>query len=164
MSFLYTQKLALSFQDIFTIEYEPRSGGPTTSRDPVTSCAVILDNKRISPRKIAQLLGICREHVGSIGTNILHMRKLSAKWVPKCLNSEQWAFTHVQSCGCEMKTLGFQFAHHRSYSINLAPSNYRLLSNSKKKKHLKRHHSDDIVDVKHAAESWFDLSRAFLMH
>jgi len=48
---------------------------------------LILEDRRISAKSIAEQLGISRERVGSI----IHkdMRKLSAKWVPKCLKADQ---------------------------------------------------------------------------
>jgi len=50
---------------------------------------LILEHHRISAKSIAEQLGISRERVGSIIHEYLHMRKLSAKWVPKCLNADQ---------------------------------------------------------------------------
>jgi len=50
---------------------------------------LILEDRRISAKSIAQRLGISRERVGSIIHEDLDMRKLSAKWVPKCLNADQ---------------------------------------------------------------------------
>jgi len=50
---------------------------------------LILENHRISAQSIAEELGISRERVGSIIHEDLHRRKLSAKWVPKCLNADQ---------------------------------------------------------------------------
>ena len=43
----------------------------------------------ISAKSIAEQLGISRERVGSIIREDLDMRKLSAKWVRKCLNADQ---------------------------------------------------------------------------
>jgi len=40
-------------------------------------------------KSIAEQLGISRERVGSIIHEDLDMRKLCAKWVPICLNSDQ---------------------------------------------------------------------------
>ena len=48
-----------------------------------------LEDPRISAKSIAEQLGISRERVGSIIHEDLDMRKLSAKWVPKCLNADQ---------------------------------------------------------------------------
>jgi len=50
---------------------------------------LILEERRISAQSIAEQLGILREEVGSIIHEDFDMRKLSAKWVPKCLNSDQ---------------------------------------------------------------------------
>ena len=50
---------------------------------------LILEDRRISPKSIAEQLGISREWVGSIIHEDLDMRKLSAKWVPKCLNADK---------------------------------------------------------------------------
>jgi len=50
---------------------------------------LILEDHRISAKSIAEQLGVSRERVGSIIHEDLDMRKLSAKWVPKCLNEDQ---------------------------------------------------------------------------
>ena len=50
---------------------------------------LILEDRRISAKSIAEKLGISRERVGSIIHENLDMRKLSAKWVPKCVNADQ---------------------------------------------------------------------------
>ena len=50
---------------------------------------LILEDRRISDKSIAEQLGISRERVGSIIHEDLDMRKLSAKWVPKCLNADE---------------------------------------------------------------------------
>jgi len=50
---------------------------------------LILEDRRISAKSIAGQLGISRERDGSIIHEDLDMRKLSAKWVPKCLNANQ---------------------------------------------------------------------------
>jgi len=50
---------------------------------------LILEDRRISAKSIPEQLGISREWVGSIIHEDLDMRKLSAKWVVKCLNTDQ---------------------------------------------------------------------------
>jgi len=55
---------------------------------------LILEDRRISAKSIAEQLGISRDRVGSIIHEDLNMRKLSAKWVPKRLN----AFQKCQRC------------------------------------------------------------------
>jgi len=50
---------------------------------------LILKDRRISAKSIAEQLGISYERVVSIIHEDLDMQKLSAKWVPKCLNVDQ---------------------------------------------------------------------------
>jgi len=50
---------------------------------------LMLEDRRISARSIAEQLAISHERVGSIIHEYLDMWKLSAKWVPKCLNADQ---------------------------------------------------------------------------
>ena len=50
---------------------------------------IILEDHRVSAKPIAEQLGISCEQVGSIIHEDMDMRKLSAKWVPKCLNADQ---------------------------------------------------------------------------
>ena len=64
---------------------------------------LILEDGRISAKSIAQQLGISRERVGSIIHEDLNMRKLSAKWVPKCLNADQ----KRQQCQSSAQVLEF---------------------------------------------------------
>ena len=70
----------------------PRPGRPKTVTTPEIIDQIhelILEDRRISAKSIAEQLGISRERVGSIIYEDLGMRKLSAKWVPKCLNADQ---------------------------------------------------------------------------
>jgi len=50
---------------------------------------LILEDRWISAKSIAEQLGISREWVGPIIYEDLDMRKLSAKWVSKFLNADQ---------------------------------------------------------------------------
>jgi len=51
---------------------------------------LILEDRRISSKSISEQLIISRgERVGFIIHEDLDMRKLSAKWVPKCLKADQ---------------------------------------------------------------------------
>ena len=50
---------------------------------------LILEDRRISAKSITEQLDILREGVGSIIHEDLDTRKLSAKWVPQCLNADQ---------------------------------------------------------------------------
>ena len=70
----------------------PRSGRPKTVTTPEIIYQIhelILEERRISAKSIAEQMGISRERVGSIIHEDLDMRELSAKWVPKCLNADQ---------------------------------------------------------------------------
>jgi hypothetical protein len=49
--------------------------------------SMILNNQRISAKEVAEILAMFQ--VGYIIHEILDMRMLSAKWVPKCLNADQ---------------------------------------------------------------------------
>jgi len=50
---------------------------------------IILEDGRISAKSIAAQLGISHERVGSIIHEDMDTRKLSVKWVPKCMNADQ---------------------------------------------------------------------------
>jgi len=76
----------------FSTRDAPRPGRPKT----VTTLEIIdqiheliYEDGRISAKSVAEQLGISRERVGSIIHEDLDMRKLSAKWVPKCLHADQ---------------------------------------------------------------------------
>jgi len=64
---------------------------------------IILEDRQNSTKSIAEQLGISRERVGSIIHEDLDMRKLSAKWVPKCLNADPTS----QRCQSSEQHLGF---------------------------------------------------------
>jgi len=49
----------------------------------------MLKDRRISAKSIAEQPDTSRERVGSIIYEDLDKRKLSAKWVPKCLSADQ---------------------------------------------------------------------------
>ena len=70
----------------------PRPERPKTATNPKIIDQIqklVLEDRRISVKSISEQLGISRERVGSIIHEDLDMRKLSAKWVPKCLNADQ---------------------------------------------------------------------------
>jgi len=70
----------------------PRPGRPKRVTTPEIIDQIrelILEDRRISPKSIAEKQGISRVRVGSIINDDLGMRKLSAKRVPKCLNADQ---------------------------------------------------------------------------
>ena len=70
----------------------PRPGRPKTVDTPKIIDQIhelILEYCRFSAKSIAEQLDISCERVGSIILEYMDMRKLSAKWVPKCLNADQ---------------------------------------------------------------------------
>ena len=70
----------------------PRPGRPKTMTAPEIIDQIheiILEARWISAKSTAEQLGISRERVGSIIHEDLDMPKLSAKWVPKCLNADE---------------------------------------------------------------------------
>ena len=70
----------------------PHPGRPRTVTTPEIIDQIhelILEDRRISAKSIAEQLGISREQVGSIIHEDLDTWKLSAKWVSKCLNTGQ---------------------------------------------------------------------------
>ena len=70
----------------------PRPGRPKTVTTPEIIDQIhelILQDRQISAKSIAEQLGISRERVGSIIHEDLEMRKISAKLVPKCVNADQ---------------------------------------------------------------------------
>jgi len=70
----------------------PHPGRPKTVTNAETTDQIhelILEDRRISAKSIAEQLSISPERVGSIIHEDLDMRKLSAKWVLKCLNVDK---------------------------------------------------------------------------
>ena len=75
---------------IFSTCDVPRPGRPKTVTIPENIDQIhelILEDRRISAKSIAEQLGISRGRVESIIHEDLDMRKLSAKWVPKSMNA-----------------------------------------------------------------------------
>ena len=70
----------------------PRPGRPKTVTTPEIIDQIhelILEDRQISAKSITEQLGISHERFESIIHEHLDMRKLSARWVPKCLNVDQ---------------------------------------------------------------------------
>jgi len=90
----------------FSTCYAPRPGQHKTVTTPEIIDKIheiMLDDRRISAKSLAEQLGISRERVGSIIHEDLDMRKLSAKWVQKFLNADQ----KRQRCHSSEKILKF---------------------------------------------------------
>ena len=50
---------------------------------------MVLDDRRIKVREIAETIGISKERVGYILHEELDMKKLCARWVPRLLTADQ---------------------------------------------------------------------------
>ena len=90
----------------FSTRDVPRPGWPKT----VTTLEIIdqiheliLEDRRISAKSTAEQLSISHEWVASIIHEDLDMRKLPAKWVPKCLNTDK----KCQQCKLSEQLLEF---------------------------------------------------------
>ena len=60
---------------------------------------LILEDRQILSRSVAEQLGISRERLGSVIREDLDIQKLSMKWVPKCLSVDekrQWCQSSEQ--------------------------------------------------------------------
>lgn len=70
---------------------DPRPGAPKTATtdDNVTKVHdLVLADRRLKVREIAETVGISKDRVGHIMHEILGMRKLSARWVPRLLTAD----------------------------------------------------------------------------
>jgi len=86
-SYAVKNRVAQFKRDFSTCD-APHPGRPKTVTTPEIIDQIhelILEDRRISDKSIAEQLGISCERVGSIIHEDLDVRKLSAKWVPKCL-------------------------------------------------------------------------------
>jgi len=85
----HRQKLVAKFKRRdFSNSDAPRPGRPETVTIPEIIDQIhelILEDRRISAKSIAEQLGISCERVGCVSHEDLDMLKLSEKWVPKCL-------------------------------------------------------------------------------
>jgi len=73
----------------------------------------ILEDQQILAKSIAELLDTSREHAGSVIHEDFDMWKLSAKWVPKCLNGDQ----KHQRCQSPKQLLEF-FGHNPNDTLS----------------------------------------------
>jgi len=84
---------------------------------------LILEDHQISAKSIAEKLGISLKRVGSIIHEDLDMRKLSAKWVPKCLNADQ----KRQRCQSSEQLLEFFSARSKWFHIAIGDHERNLV-------------------------------------
>jgi len=77
-----------------SLEDDERSGRPTTSgcqENVKVIEEVILGDRCLTIREIAAITGVSKSQVHRIMSEELHMRKLTARWVPRLLNNDQKA-------------------------------------------------------------------------
>lgn len=82
---------------------EPRSGAPKTAVTEETIAKVrhlVLADRRLKVREMAETTGICKERVGHILHEILDMRKLLAQWLPRSLTEEDKRNREATSATC----------------------------------------------------------------
>ncbi|XP_071109085.1 protein GVQW3-like [Haliotis cracherodii] len=128
------------------LEDEPRPGRPVEVTNDQTSEAVrqlVVKDRRMKVSEMAKALDISEGSVHTILHDRLGMRKLSARWVPKCLSDDQKAV---------LKRNGFKVLPHPPYSPDLAPSDFFLFPNLKKKLCGRHFWSDDELTT--AVEGW----------
>jgi len=70
---------------------DPRPGAPktATTEDTVTKIHdLVLADRQLKIREIADTVGMSKDRVGHILHEVLGMRKLSARWVPRLLTAD----------------------------------------------------------------------------
>ena len=75
-----------------SIEDEPRSGRSSTASSQANIDHVhqmVMNDRRLTIRSIATVIGISHERVENILTKELGMAKVSARWIPRLLNPDQ---------------------------------------------------------------------------
>jgi histone-lysine N-methyltransferase SETMAR len=94
LSFSTIKKWAAEFKRGRTsLENDPREGRPKSATTPEIIEQVhdiVLDDRRMKVREIAETIGISKERVGYILHEELDMKKLCARWVPRLL-TDVWA-------------------------------------------------------------------------
>jgi transposase len=92
-SFSTIKKWAAEFKRGRTsLEGDPREGHPKSATTPDIIEQVhdiVLDDRRMKVRKIAETVGISKERVGYILQEELDTKKLCARWVPRLLAADQ---------------------------------------------------------------------------
>jgi DNA-binding Xre family transcriptional regulator len=91
--FSIIKKWAAEFKRCHTsLEDDPREGRPKSARTPEFIEQVhdmVLDDRRMKVREIAETIGISKERVGYILHEELDMKKLCARWVQRLLTADQ---------------------------------------------------------------------------
>jgi len=80
-----------------SLEDGPCEGRPKSAPPPEISEQVhdmVLDDRRMKVREIAETISISKERVGYILHEELDMKKLCARWVPRLLTADQKTHSH----------------------------------------------------------------------
>jgi transposase len=75
-----------------SLEDDPREGRPKSAPTPEIIGQVhdmVVDDRRMKVREIAETIGISKERVGYILHEELDMKKLCARWLPRLLTADQ---------------------------------------------------------------------------
>ncbi|XP_033232192.1 uncharacterized protein LOC117183121 [Belonocnema kinseyi] len=108
---------------------------------------MILNDRRMKVREVAEAVGISIERVRHILHECLDMKKLSARWVPRLLTLDHKR-NRVHTCVVAMAkihNLDCELLPHPECSPDVAPSNYFLFPNMKKWLGSKRFGSNEEV-------------------
>jgi histone-lysine N-methyltransferase SETMAR len=91
-SFSTVKKWAAEFKrGRISLEDDPREGRPKSATPPEIIEQVhdmLLDDRRMKVREIAESIGISKERVGYFLHKELDMKKLCARWVPRLLTAD----------------------------------------------------------------------------
>jgi len=91
-SFSTIKKWAAEFKRGRTsLEVDPHEGYPKNATTPEIIEQVhdmVLDDRRMKVREIAETIGVSKERVGYILHEELDMKKLCARWVPRLLTAD----------------------------------------------------------------------------
>lgn len=136
---------------------EPRPGGPKTATTEETVDKIhdlVLADRRVKVRELAEMAGISTERVSHILHEILGMRKLSARWVPRLLFHHDNAPAHTSAVAtAKLVELHYELLPHPPYSPDLAPCDFFLFPNLKRSLAGQKYGSNEEVIA--AAEEYF---------
>lgn len=86
-----------------SIKDDPRSGRPVTATNQETVekiCDMIMEDRRLKVREVAESVGISYERAQNIIVNELGFSKVSARWVPRLLSAEHKRTRYTLSREC----------------------------------------------------------------
>ncbi|XP_018337766.1 PREDICTED: histone-lysine N-methyltransferase SETMAR-like [Trachymyrmex septentrionalis] len=140
-------------------EDAPRSGRPkeATNAEIVKQVhRIVLSDRKVKLRELAEVVGISKERAGYILHDLLEMKKLSARWVPRLLtvDQKQQRVDDSTAAMAKLDQLRFELVAHPPYSPDLVPSDYYLFPNLKRWLQGKRFRSNEEVIAE--TEAYFE--------